>query len=133
MVGVVVLVVGLFVWSRALQSADPDIVSRNGLHWHPRLAIYAKGERIGIPANIGLGAVHQSIHTHEDALQGVLHLEFSGVVRKQDLRLGNFFRIWGKDFMEFGPSVTMTVNGEENTERENYEMKDGDIIELRYE
>ena len=35
--------------------------------------------------------------------------------------------------MEFGSKVIMTVNGEENFEFENYQMRDGDKIELRYE
>ena len=33
----------------------------------------------------------------------------------------------------FGTNMRMTVNGIENTEYENYQMKDGDTIELRYE
>tara|TARA_B100000745_G_scaffold126015_1_gene82109 strand:- start:3700 stop:3861 length:162 start_codon:yes stop_codon:yes gene_type:complete len=47
-------------------------------------------------------------------------------------KLKNFFVIWGKDMMSFGENVTMTVNGKENMELGEYEMKDGDIIELRY-
>jgi len=48
-------------------------------------------------------------------------------------KFSNFFRIWDKEFMSFGSSVTMTVNRETNTELENYEMKDGDKIELYYQ
>lgn len=77
--------------------------------------------------NMGMTA----IHTYEP--DGVIHLEIAGVVTKDDIKLENFFRIWGKDFREFGSSVRMKVNGKENTELENYEMKDGDKIELRYE
>ena len=69
--------------------------------------------------------------THED--MPIIHMEFSKRVSKEDTRLGNFFKIWGKGFMEFGSTVTMSVNGTQNTELENYEMKDGDKIELRYE
>ena len=71
------------------------------------------------------------MHTHDSS--GVIHLEFQGVVRKDSLKLGRFFEVWGKDFMEFGSSVKMTVNGEEKTELQNYILKDGDKIELRYE
>ena len=52
---------------------------------------------------------------------------------KDDVKLGNFFRIWGKDIRSFGDGMTMTVNGEANTEFDNYQMRDKDKIELRYE
>lgn len=140
---VILLLLGASWWSKSLQSSDPDILSARGLHWHPQLTIYVNGEKRDILANIGIGSQYASMptfdssmrmtamHTHED--MPIIHLEFSGAVRRDDTKLGNFFRIWGKDFMEFGSSVSMTVNGEESTELENYEMKDGDKIELRYE
>jgi hypothetical protein len=134
-VGLVTLVLGLFGLSKLMQSSDPDTVSLNGLHWHPELTIYADGEKQEIPANIGLGSVHQPIHTHaEDSPQGVLHLEFEGVVREADIKLGNFFRIWGKDMTsDFGTLTKMTVNGEENTEYADYQFQANDKIELFYE
>lgn len=84
-----------------------------------------------ISTNIGIDAIHQPMHTHDSS--GVIHLEFQGLVRQDDVKLGRLFEIWGKDFMEFGSSVSMTVNGEESTELQNYRMKDGDKIELKYE
>ena len=123
---------------------DPsDIISRTGVHWHPKLEIYVNGEQQPIPVNIGLGPQYAGVptydvgmrmtamHTHEK--DGTIHLEYPGVVTTGDTKLGTFFSIWKKDLMEFGSSVTMTVNGVENTELENYSMKDGDIITLRYE
>ena len=95
------------------------------------LEIYVKGEKLEIPENIGLGAVHQPMHTHDDL--PVIHLEFSGVVHEKDLVLGQFFKNWGKDMRSFGRDMSMTVNGETNSEFENYVMGDGDKIELRYE
>lgn len=124
------------VWIVASQPKTPegDIISRNGFHWHPELAIYVKGEKQEIPANIGIGSVHQPIHTHtDDNKQGVIHLEFQGLARKQDVELGQFFKNWGKDMQSFGTNMRMTVNGQENTELENYQMQDKDKIELRYE
>lgn len=125
--------VGLLVWYAATRPPVPEseIISRSGIHWHPELAITVKGQKQEIPANLGLGAIHQPIHTHDRT--GVLHLEMQGLVRREDTELGRFFKVWGKDFMEFGSAVSMTVNGEENTDLANYEMKDGDRIELRYE
>lgn len=130
----VAIIAGL-VWFVASQPKTPEseIVSRNGFHWHPELSIYVKGEKQEFPANIGIGAVHQPIHTHEDAKDGIVHLEFQGMVRKQDITLGQFFKSWGKDIRSFGTTTKMTVNGKENTELENYQMQDKDKIELRYE
>lgn len=110
---------------------EGEIISQSGLHWHPELALYVKGIKQEIPANIGIGAVHQPIHTHDST--GVLHLEMQGVVHRDDIKLARFFEVWGKDVMEFGSSVSMTVNGEVNAELGNYQMKDGDKVELRYD
>lgn len=139
-------------WSRADIADDPDIVSKSGLHWHPELEIYIKGEKQEIPENVGIGLQYASmptydpamrmtaIHTHEDL--PLIHLEFSGVVRRKDTELGNFFRIWGQNFsreMLLGMKnseegkVTMTVNGNPSTDFEHYLMKDSDKIVLRYE
>ncbi|OGG57516.1 hypothetical protein A2853_04060 [Candidatus Kaiserbacteria bacterium RIFCSPHIGHO2_01_FULL_55_17] len=110
---------------------DPDVIADAGMHWHPMLEMYVKGEKIEIPQNIGIGAVHQPMHTHDDL--PIIHLEFPGMVRTQDILLGRFFDIWGKDMGSFGTNMMMTVNGKENTEYGNYMMRDGDKIALRYE
>ncbi len=145
LVTIVILVGAVFLLSKGNEQSVPQdqIVANNGLHWHPKLAIYIKGQKQEIPANIGIGAVHQKIHTHdEDAKDGVVHMEMQGVVTKDDTKLGNFFRIWGKDFNSTQifdkkngalGTVKMTVNGKENTEFENYKMRDGDQIEIKYE
>ena len=133
--GLIVAVIGGLIWFAALQPPIPesDIVSQSSLHWHPELTIYVKGEKQEIPANIGIGAVHQPVHTHDDSDKGIIHLEFQGLTRKQDIMLGQFFKNWGKDIRSFGANMKMTVNGEENTEYENYVMRDKDKIELHYE
>jgi len=134
--GLIIALIGGFVWYIATRPPIPesDIVSRTGFHWHPELAIYVKGERQEIPPNIGLGAVHQPIHTHaDDSNQGIVHMEFQGMARKQDVTLGRFFKNWNKDMHSFGANMKMTVNGEENVKYENYVMRDKDKIELRYE
>lgn len=129
----VTLLIGGFIWYMATRQPTPEgeIISRNGLHWHADLAIYVKGEKQEIPANIGIGAVHQPIHTHDEA--DVIHLEFQGQVRKTDITLGQFFKNWDKDIRSFGTNMRMTVNGKENIEYENYIMRDKDEIELHYE
>lgn len=147
-IGLLTLVIfagGIFLMSRQDGGSIPQeqVVTRNGLHWHPKLTILINGKKQEIPPNIGLGAVHQKIHTHdEDAKDGVVHMEMQGVVTKDDTKLGNFFRIWGKEFNKNsilgnknGPAgtVKMIVNGKENLEFENYLMKDKDVIEIKYE
>ena len=117
-----------------------EIVSNAGIHWHPKVSISIKGEKITVPAGIGIGAVHSPMHTHE--ADGTIHVEYGGVVRQYDITLGKFFNTWGKDFSSTsimnntsgdGGVLRMTVNGENNTEFENYPMKDGDKIEIIFE
>jgi len=155
-IGAVVLVVILFgvsYFTPAGGGGDDEILSRNGTHWHPTLAITIDGERINIPDNVGLVGGHAPIHTHTEetdiAEAGVseeghrpLHVEIGGVVRESDVQLGNFFEIWGEEFnsdcilnkciSEDGGSITMLVNGEENFQFEEYIMKEGDRIEVFY-
>lgn len=140
LIGILLLTGGAVWWSKSLQSNNPNVVATNGLHSHPILEIYVKGEKQPIPPNIGIGGQYSSlpmgmapIHTHGDAVEGVVHLEFGGAVRKNDITLGEFLKTWGKDISSFGSNVKMSVNGVENSELDKYVMGDGDKIELRYE
>lgn len=140
----VILVGGVFLLSRQ-QSQEAkvpqdQIVSRKGIHWHPRLTILIKGEKQEITKDIGIGAIHQPIHTHDSS--GILHMEMQGLVTIDDTKLDNFFKTWGKQFNSncifdkcngSEGKVLMIVNGQENKEFDNYLMKDGDQIEIRYE
>jgi len=140
---IAVLLLGSVWWSNSMQNSDPNVLATNGLHWHPTLEIYVKGEKIEVPGNIGVGTQYTGLptyhtgmrmtamHSHDDL--PVIHLEFQDLVRKEDLQLGNFFKIWGKDLRSFGENVRMTVNGIPNEQYESYMMRDGDRIELRYE
>ncbi len=122
--------------------ATEDVIAENGFHWHPTLTVFIDGEKQEIPEEVGIGAIHMPIHTHDDAGQGILHMEMAGVVTKEETKLGNFFKTWGKPFSKNQifdkkntdtKKVRMTVNGKENAAFENYSMKDGDQIEIRYE
>ncbi len=138
------VVIGLAGWaivrSPRTPDADDPLISRRGIHWHPNLSITIKGEPVTIPANIGIGGIHADTHTHKENDQ--IHLEMSRPVRESDTRLAKFFETWGKEFNsqcifdvcngEEG-TVKMFVNGQENTEFENYPMQDKDRIEIRYE
>ncbi len=133
-----VLSILLIVWAKANQTNltapvnDANVISTKGIHIHPEIAIYIKGEKVEIPQDVGSnGQGHSPMHTHGDT--PLIHLEYPSLVTKDDTRLKRFFEVWGKGFHDFGQTVAMTVNGAPNTELENYEMKDGDKIELRYE
>ncbi len=130
----VVLPIGGLIWYSATRPPVPesDVASRNGLHWHPEIAIYVKDVKQEMPASLGVGPSSMApVHTHEP--NGVIHLEFQGLVRKSNITLEQFFKSWGKDINSFGTSMKMTINGQENTELGSYVMKDKDKIELRYE
>ena len=151
-IGIVVLfLVGGKWWSNSLEIKQlksegvpaSEIISQNGIHIHPQIEIYIGGKKQDILANIGIGSQYASLptydmsrgmtamHTHDR--DGVIHIESSGIVTKDDTKLSTFFLIWGKDFMGFGSSVSLIVNEEINTDLENYEMEDGDKIVLMYE
>lgn len=138
------LLLGATYWSKTLRQKDTGVVSLNGIHWHPELEIFVKGEKIEIPANIGVGSQYEGrsgydsgmqmtpVHTHDAT--GIVHFEFDNdAVYKKDLTLGKFFEAWSKDINSFGTTVSMTVNGKENTELDKYVMQDKDKIILRYE
>ncbi len=123
------------------KSSDPNVVSESGLHYHPQLSIYINGEKIIIPTNIGLSeAKHKSPHTHDE--KGELHWENEGKVTKDDLRLGKLFENWGKKFNSTqlldktdpsGSKITMTVNGQPNTEFGDHLVADKEQIEIKYQ
>ncbi len=134
--------VGILVWFVASRPQTPaaEIIARGGMHWHAELSIYINGAKQEIPANIGIGRAHQPIHTHDAT--GIIHLEFEGLVLKDDIKLGRFFKIWDKRFnsdciFDFcgGPNgkVRMLINDRENNDFDGYLMQDGDKIEIRYE
>lgn len=139
---IVVAIVGGIGWYivKQLKIPESEIISRRGLHWHPHLTIVIKGEEQKITKDIGIGAIHNPVHTHDST--GTVHLEFSGLVTKDDLRIKQLFKVWNKEFNSncifdkcSGPEgrIRFFFNGKENKEFENYIMRDKDRIEIRYE
>lgn len=138
--GGVILGGGWYFISRVEPAEESKLVSRSPIHWHPELKIKILGEYQEIPANIGIGIVHQPIHTHE--ADGVLHIEPTGAVRENDIKLRRFFEVWGKTFNEncvfeycsgSEGQLKMFVNGQENFDFGNYLMQDRDLIEIIFE
>jgi len=133
--------------------SDDEVISERGVHWHPELVIMIKGQKQEVSADIGIGVQYSksrwydpmmsmtNIHNHDSS--GQLHWEvMEGPVKRGHAKLAAFFEIWGKSFNTNqifdakngeGGTVTMLVNGQPNTEFENYVVKDGDKIEIRYE
>ena len=134
-----IFIVGWFLVSK-ISSPKSEIIARNGLHWHAELNIKIFSQVQQIPAGVGLGIAENPIHTHDT--DSVIHMEFSGLVTKNDLKISRFFKIWGKRFDKDcvldkcsgqDGQVKMMVNGEPNSEFENYIMKDNDKIEIIFE
>lgn len=94
-----------------------------------------------IPAGLGLERLpHNPMHTHDR--DSVIHMEFSGTVKKDNLRVIKFFEAWGKTFNKdcifdkcsgSEGQLKMLVNGKENSEFENYMMQDEDKIEIIFD
>lgn len=134
------LYLALFGW-RIWAPFEFSVLSWNGMHHHTQVYIRVRGERVTIPADIGISQDRQySIHTHDET--GYVHMEFPSVVMKKDTRLKNFFDIWGKQFSKEvlfenrngeGGTVRMSVNGVPNNEYEGYHMQDGDEIVISFE
>lgn len=139
---------GIFFLSRNQQtSTDTEVVDvlsscvvhggSLGMHIHPILTIKLLGEEQKIPADIGVTPTcMRPVHTHDET--GTLHLEYP---RQTDVKLSEFFRVWGKTFskeqildqkVDENHEIKVTVNGQETTEFENLIMGDGDQIVIEY-
>jgi len=141
--GIIIIAIAIGAWFFLGKTSMPEseIITRNGLHWHTDLSINILGEPQDIPAGIGLEKLpHEPVHTHDS--DNVIHMEFSDLVKESDLRLGQFFEIWGETFNKdcifdkcsgVNGKLEMLVNGKDNSDFENYIMKDGDKIEIIFE
>ncbi|MBI2084877.1 MAG: hypothetical protein HYT70_04700 [Candidatus Aenigmarchaeota archaeon] len=151
--GSIGLLMGLYSLFSFSKITDNVVLPNKPIHWHPNLEIIIKGEKVAIPANIGIGSEYASspfydsmmdmtnMHTHDAT--GTLHWEvMMHAPTSQDMYLGNFFQVWGKTFnknciFEFcnGPegSVKMFVNNKLNNDFEKYVIRDGDEIVIIFE
>ena len=61
-------------------------------HIHQHLDLFVNGERVTVPANIGIapGVGIAILHTHDSS--GVIHVESP---ERRDFTLGDFFDVWG--------------------------------------
>jgi hypothetical protein len=107
------------------------------LHIHSDLEIVIDGEEYFIPGNIGVGNDYmRPLHTHDSS--GEIHIEGP---YKRDFIIGEFFEIWGEtfssecifDYCTDNGELKMYVNGRENSEFENYVMRNQDTIRIEYD
>lgn len=110
--------------------------SNLALHIHSILHIIIDDKEQIIPANIGiLPNIMRPLHTH--AADNEIHIEGPCA---RDFKLGEFFKIWGKQFSSqcifdkctSEGKLTMTVNGIPTTDFENHILKDHDEIIIEY-
>lgn len=142
---IIILIGSVFLFSKDEKDVPQttksiDVISNTGIHWHPEISIYINGQKQQIPKDVGMSPIEKPIHTHAE--DNIIHMEFSGKVTKEEIKIKNFFQIWGKQFnskcildkcIDSKHTLKMFVNGKENKEFENYQMRDRDKIEIRYE
>lgn len=141
--GIVALaIVGLFVWggtsSRDTQTfAGTDVPCLpNGHqsladHIHPQLSIWVDGEPEVIPANVGISSSCMAeVHTHDSS--GELHVESAYRGNIDDLRLPDFFAVWGKSIDRDGFDAEIRVGGDVVENPEEVKFRDREQIEIRY-
>ena len=108
-------------------------------HVHAALRVFANGQVVPVPANIGIdphGEFLASLHTHDAS--GVIHIESS---ERYPFTLGQFFTIWGIKFTNTqlgsyvagnGNVLSVYVNGKPVANPVGYVMKPHDDIIVAY-
>ena len=117
-------------------TCDPEMAQ--GFHVHPVLELQVNGDRVELPANIGVGPTCMTVlHTHTP--DGVVHVESP---EKRDFTLADFFAVWEQPFskdqiLEYKADAThrirVTVDGQDVETYENTVLRDGEQIVISYE
>jgi len=124
---------------RRLEAGVPTMAEGGGEHFHPHIEVYANGERITVPANIGIDPTQPptmmaGLHTHDES--GTIHNEAGS-----GSTLGQFFAIWGVPFSpdRLGPyeargpeRVRLWVDGEPSQEFGDLALADGQEIVVAF-
>jgi hypothetical protein len=109
------------------------------MHIHQQVNIFIDGQLATIPDNIGVGSTcMKALHTHAGE-PGKIHVEYP---QTHDFLLEDFFANWGQSLsknqimdktVDDQHTLTMTVDGQPNTDFEKLILRDGQTIEIRYE
>jgi hypothetical protein len=127
--------------ARRAQAGVPVMsdISQGGAHIHPVLAVYANGEQVDVPANIGIDPAQPpeqmaGLHTHDET--GTIHVENAA-----NPTLGQFFEVWGVPFSakQLGPyenrgdkRVRMWVDGQPSRAFGDLALEDGQQVVVAY-
>jgi hypothetical protein len=125
---------------RRTAAGVPTMAEGGGEHFHPSLEVYVRGEKVPVPANIGIDPTQPpqrmaGLHTHDTT--GTIHNEAG-----TGSTLGQFFEIWGVEFSSsrLGPyeeasaedKVRMWVDGESSQEFGDLKLADGQQIVIAF-
>lgn len=145
----VVLVLGLILWSRFTSPDYRQVKEWNsfgvdclpsghqnlGQHIHPDLFITIDEEQVVVPANIGINAQCMAeLHTHD--VTGKIHIET--VAPDKEMTLEQFFQMWGETIEKEGYNLQVTIDSvtvdyAENSDIiKNHILKDLEQIKLDY-
>jgi len=143
-IALAVLLIVYGVYKLAASSPSDGPYTKTQVHWHSELAVYACGKIMPMPRPVGAGHLGTPLlHTHED---GRIHIE-GKIWKKEDIFLGRYMKNIGIDFSSEQISnykngdlcdgkpgkVNMFINGDENFDFENWILRDGDKIVMRFE
>jgi|GEM_PF-1347871 len=99
-------------------------------HIHAELHIFVDGIEEMLPVNAGITEECMAeVHTHEEPY--VIHIETAEPDTRYPLK--TFFEVSGRQYEREGYSVALLVDGAPNSAGESLMLKDGQVIELRYE
>jgi hypothetical protein len=116
---------------RRIAAGVPTMAEGGGEHFHAQLRLFAQGEEITVPANVGIDpaappAEMAGLHTHDTS--GTIHNEAG-----TGATLGDFFAVWGLNVSAemLGPRqgrVRMWVDGEPSRAFGDLPLADGQEI-----
>lgn len=124
---------------RRAQAGVPTMAEGGGSHFHPHIEVFANGEKVTVPVNIGIDpglplTMMAGLHTHDTS--GTIHNEAG-----DRATLSQFFVVWGVPISEsrLGPykaegqkTVRMWVDRKQSRAFGKLRLADGQQIVISY-